>query len=65
VLLAPADDGRGAGAAEKEREVEAALATVPRVEAHWFRPADHDIHAQHPDELADLLHREATVGLLA
>jgi pimeloyl-ACP methyl ester carboxylesterase len=27
-----------------------------RVRVEWFSPGDHDLHAQHPVELADLLH---------
>ena len=28
----------------------------PHVRVEWFSPGDHDLHAQHPVELADLLH---------
>lgn len=65
VLLVAADGGEAdAFTAEKRRGVEEAVAAIPRAAARWFRPADHDIHAQYPMELAELLHAEATGGLL-
>ena len=41
----------------------AAVAALPNGRARWFSPAHHDIHAQHPVELANVLldlAREAT-----
>jgi pimeloyl-ACP methyl ester carboxylesterase len=56
VLLAPADGGpRDPMAARKRREVEEAAAALPDARVHWFSPADHDVHAQHPEALADAL----------
>ena len=57
VLLVPAE---AAGdpperAAARRREVEAAAAAILRARVRWFIPADHDIHAQHPDELAAVM----------
>jgi pimeloyl-ACP methyl ester carboxylesterase len=52
VLLVPA------GHAPPE-EVAKAEAALPRARTQWFPGADHDIHAQHPVELADLLHAAA------
>jgi pimeloyl-ACP methyl ester carboxylesterase len=49
VLLIPAGDGTRAEVAEAE-------AALPRARTRGFPGADHDIHAQHPRELADLLH---------
>ena len=57
VLLVPADTGDVAWTHDKRDAVAAALALLPRGESHWFSPADHDIHAQYPVELADLLSR--------
>ncbi len=31
----------------------------------WFNPADHDIHAQFPEQLAKLMHAELTAGILS
>jgi pimeloyl-ACP methyl ester carboxylesterase len=57
VLLLPADDGDDASATtEKEAAMTRALATLPAGRVHWFRPADHDVHAQHPVEVAAVLH---------
>ena len=57
VLLVPADHGGdGAGMPTKRRAVGEALAVLPDARVRWFGPpADHDLHAQHPDELASLL----------
>lgn len=57
VLLVPADTGDVAWTHDKRDAVDAALALLPRGDVHWFSPADHDIHAQFPVELADLLSR--------
>ncbi|HET7719359.1 MAG TPA: hypothetical protein VFK43_05275, partial [Acidimicrobiales bacterium] len=52
VLLVMADTGDEW--AEQKRALAEELVGVVRVE--WFSPGDHDLHAQHPVELADLLH---------
>jgi pimeloyl-ACP methyl ester carboxylesterase len=54
VLLCPADSGDGGEGARKVAAVEAAAAAIPRARVEWFR-GDHDIHAQHPVELAQAL----------
>lgn len=63
-LLIAADNahaGGGAGwSATKESAVDAAVEALPRGRAEWFRPAHHDVHAQHPDLVADLLERSVT-----
>jgi pimeloyl-ACP methyl ester carboxylesterase len=64
VLLLPADTGPSDDpatewATDKEAAVAAALAALPRASVHWFRPADHDVHAQHPAEVAALMHAAA------
>ena len=61
VLLLPADDGDAAATTEKEAAMTRALATLPAGRVHWFRPADHDVHAQHPVEVATVLHDAASV----
>ena len=56
VLLVPADHGDGDAMAGKRQAVAEAMAALPDGRVHWFGPpADHDLHAQHPDELAGLL----------
>ena len=54
VLLAPAE-GRAddqVRVASRRRGIDDAARAIANVRVRWFRPADHDIHAQHPDELA-------------
>ena len=55
MLLVPADTGDVAWTHDKREAVDAALAALPHGDVHWFSPADHDIHAQFPRELADVL----------
>ncbi len=59
VLLVAADTGDVAWSDSKHRAVDAAMETLPRGRAEWF-DAHHDVHAQHPIEVADLLHRATT-----
>jgi pimeloyl-ACP methyl ester carboxylesterase len=40
---------------DKAAAVEQALAALPNGSAHWFHEADHDIHAQFPQELTAVL----------
>lgn len=54
-LLIPADTGDVAWTHDKSSAVEAALARLQDGRVRWFSPADHDIHAQHPVELAEVL----------
>ncbi len=64
VLLLPADGGRGDRPGRKQASVDAAAAAIPRARTHWF-VGDHDIHAQHPDEVGDVLHAFTMDGFLA
>jgi len=59
VLLILADTGDDWGAM-KHTEADAARAVLPTVDVRWFSPADHDVHIQHPDEVADLIHATST-----
>ncbi len=54
-LLIPADTGDVAWTHDKSAAVDAALARLQHGRVRWFSPADHDIHAQHPVELAKVL----------
>jgi pimeloyl-ACP methyl ester carboxylesterase len=55
VLLVMA--GTGDDWMEQKRAIADELLTrSPNVRVEWFSPGDHDLHAQHPVELADLLH---------
>ena len=60
LLMIPADTGEGAWTASKKVAIDAAVAALPHGRVEWFSPAHHDVHAQHPAEVAALLHRAAT-----
>jgi pimeloyl-ACP methyl ester carboxylesterase len=61
VLLAPADSGGHEWAARKRDDVAAAASAIPRHRVTWFH-GDHDIQAQHPDELAGAMHGACVEG---
>lgn len=65
VLLVPADTGDGEWTESKRAEVVEAEASIPRARVRWFSPADHDIHAQYPDQLAEVLHAATLDGFFA
>ncbi len=64
VLLVPADTGEPDWTERKRRDVDAALAALPNARARWFT-GDHDIHAQRPDELGDVMHTMTMNGFFA
>ena len=67
VLLVPADGGDGAQderLGRKRDDVARALAALPNARVRWIR-GDHDIHAQHPDELADVMTELLSSGFFA
>lgn len=61
-MLIPADTGHSAFTHDKREAVDAALALLQHGRVRWFAPADHDIHAQHPVELAETLLELALEG---
>jgi pimeloyl-ACP methyl ester carboxylesterase len=54
-LLVLADTGDARRTAAKRQAEARARATAPRLRAHWFSPAHHDVHSQFPDRVGDLL----------
>ncbi len=54
VLLAPADSGDHAWTRRKQGAVDVAAKAIPDARVRWF-VGDHDIHAQHPAELATVM----------
>lgn len=58
VLIIQADNGQWTDS--KEHAVAAASDLIATSRTEWFRPAHHDVHAQHPEQVADLLHQAAT-----
>ena len=61
-LLIPADTGDVAWTHDKQAAVDNALTLLPDGRVRWFSPADHDIHAQYPIELAEVLLELAREG---
>ncbi len=57
--------GSGFGPPTKRDSARAAQEAVPLARVHWFDDADHDIHAQHPVELAALLDLNVQEGFLS
>jgi pimeloyl-ACP methyl ester carboxylesterase len=64
VLLVPADTGDLDWTERKRRDVAVAQAALANARVRWFT-GDHDIHAQHPVELADEMARQVREGFLA
>ncbi|MBW3643270.1 MAG: alpha/beta hydrolase [Actinobacteria bacterium] len=48
-------------AADRRRQVEEAAAALPEVRVRWMK-GDHDLHAQHPEQVAGLLHDAVVDG---
>jgi pimeloyl-ACP methyl ester carboxylesterase len=72
VLLVPADANGGStaepGASDwarrKRRDVAAAASAIPNARVRWLA-GDHDVHAQHPHELAGVMLEMTTTGFFA
>jgi pimeloyl-ACP methyl ester carboxylesterase len=64
VLLLPCDDGSSAWVERKRAEVANAEAGLPVSRTHWFA-AEHDVHAQHPDQVAAVLAAALEDGFFA
>ncbi len=65
VLWLPADSGDVAWTHSKQDAVAAMEAALSRSRTVWFAPADHDVHAQHPDRVAAVLHDATEDGFFA
>jgi pimeloyl-ACP methyl ester carboxylesterase len=64
VLLIPADTGEHARASDKRQGVALAMGSLRHVRERWFT-GDHDIHAQHPVEVADVMLEQLADGFFA
>lgn len=62
VLLLPVTSGHDPAEDEKHADVELAAAALPRARTHWFTQRDHDVHAQAPNEVAQVLLAAVTDG---
>jgi pimeloyl-ACP methyl ester carboxylesterase len=65
VLFVPAEGPSGVFAETKRFAVEQALSMVPTVRVEWFSPADHDLHAQHPERFAQVVHNATQDGFFS
>jgi pimeloyl-ACP methyl ester carboxylesterase len=54
VLFMPAALDEAAAAAKRD-SIDDAVRLLPRATVHWMVPADHDVHAQRPDDVAAVL----------
>ncbi len=64
VLLVPADGGDTDWTRRKRRDVAIAAAAIPNARVSWF-VGDHDLHAQHPRELAGVMLEMTAEGFFA
>jgi pimeloyl-ACP methyl ester carboxylesterase len=55
VLMIGADSGQAAWESSKRDAIERAAALLPRGRSVWLSPAHHDVHAQQPDVVTNLL----------
>ena len=65
VLWMPADSGDVAWTNDKREGLQRADEALAVSRVEWFSPADHDLHAQHPKRVADLLIDAVTTGYFA
>ena len=65
ILWIPADSGDVAWTANKDRSIDAATKALAKSRVHWFRPAHHDVHAQHPERVAEVIVSNMKNGFLA
>ena len=64
VLLIPADTGNAARTAHTRDGISRATGLLPRARAHWLA-GDHDLHAQQPDAVAQVLLDAVADGFFA
>jgi pimeloyl-ACP methyl ester carboxylesterase len=50
---------------QRRRSIELAQSAIPSARVRWFRPGDHDLHAQHPAEVADAIIQAIEYGFFA
>ena len=63
LLLVPAANSDASWTLDKRQAIDKIAAIVPApIRVEWFDPADHDLHAQFPDRLAQFLLEWATQG---
>lgn len=65
VLFTPATKPQDGQVELKRRQIAEALASIPRARVEWFEPADHDLHAQHPERFAAVVDHAISTGFFA
>jgi pimeloyl-ACP methyl ester carboxylesterase len=65
ILFTPATRANDPMTATKREMIARAEQTLKRGKVVWFDPADHDLHAQHPQTFADTVHDIITEGFFA
>jgi pimeloyl-ACP methyl ester carboxylesterase len=65
VLLTPATHANDPITHVKREMVQLAQRSLQRAMVEWFEPADHDLHAQHPQRFADTVHSAIQQGFFA
>jgi pimeloyl-ACP methyl ester carboxylesterase len=51
--------------ADRRRSIDLAESLLTKARVRWFRPADHDLHAQHPGEAANVIVQAVEEGFFA
>ncbi len=59
LLIGADDESGGEHALDKRAAIERAVSLAPVARSEWFAPAHHDVHAQKPADVAELLLRAA------
>ena len=62
LFIPAADPLQAAWTAGKQADIDAAVAALSQGRTVWFSPADHDVHAQHPTEVASVLLQQVREG---
>ncbi len=62
VMFVPAEGSNSVFNDSKRSAIELAEQIVPKVRVEWFSPADHDLHAQHPERFAQVVHAAIADG---
>lgn len=65
IVFMPADSGLESHTREREEILDLAQRSLARCRVHWFRPAHHDLHAQHPERCADVIVTNVKNGFLS
>lgn len=65
VLFTPASKNDDDHTKLKRAQLDDAQRQLPRCDVRWFQPADHDLHAQFPDQFAEVVHNHIVNGFFS